>query len=408
MRTKPDRPASRRAGRREKGTADPSSVRFVTLTLVAVVGIAVGSVVGAVAYRYDNWLPQAVAAGFRWEPSNSEISVQAESSKPRQTGTESVASVETTADPQAPKEDTPQQVRKPIVTEKDHRPAAPETPDDLTVASIDRAVAEKAPRVLPADSPRFAMTFKKPPVTAVRQTDQPQAPERLNLVTAPVTPAILAREPAVLPTQAEQTEVPATSETAPEFGRPLESEEPVAETGRSAATGLRPARALRYVSLRAGPDRETRELAVIPTDADIVAEDDCRRWCRVIFDGQSGYIYSTYFEYREIEAVEVAESEADAIAIENRLAKQGVAHFELPAASATPAAAPSRDDQRFRWSTTKEFVNLRAAPDKDSEVIVIVPANRRILTEENCTHWCVAIHNGQQGFIYKAYIQPPG
>ncbi len=393
MRTQSQRTVDRRAGQPQPKASEPKPARFITFTLVAIFGVAAGSILGALAYRYDTWIPMQFTATFEpagQAPSGDRSSANAQAEPPLAARLEEP--VGNIARP--PVKENPAPATKSVVVKKDERPAPP---DQLTVASIIRQAVEDAPAALPQDSPRFGSAFETPS-EAVTQQLQEKAQD-----VAVTSPPQLQPAPPVtsVPSEVDETESRMAAENAAFFNRPPES-----VRADAIAAGMRRGEATRYVSLRAGPNKQTRELAVIPANADILAENTCRRWCRVLFEGQEGYIYHSYFRYLEPEIVEVAESEAEVIAIENRLSKEGAEHFDLPTRTSTAAVAVN--DQRFRWGTTREFVNLRAAPDNKAEVIVIVPANRKILTEDNCKHWCVAIYNGQQGFIYKAYIQPPG
>lgn len=101
--------------------------------------------------------------------------------------------------------------------------------------------------------------------------------------------------------------------------------------------------------------------------------------------------------------VDIAETEADTIDIERRMAALNVEHFILP----TRSIASATDNQSpggLRKGRTIKYVNLRAGPDNDAEVLVIMPANAAILAEGSCIHWCAAVYQGKKGFIYKTLI----
>lgn len=48
-------------------------------------------------------------------------------------------------------------------------------------------------------------------------------------------------------------------------------------------------------------------------------------------------------------------------------------------------------------------VNLRAAPNKNGEVLLVIPAGARIEAQSDCG-WCAASYDGNQGFVYKSFI----
>lgn len=54
-------------------------------------------------------------------------------------------------------------------------------------------------------------------------------------------------------------------------------------------------------------------------------------------------------------------------------------------------------------AVTNGAVNLRAAADKDAEILLVVPKNVSIEAQENCT-WCAVTYQGSQGYIYKSFI----
>lgn len=78
----------------------------------------------------------------------------------------------------------------------------------------------------------------------------------------------------------------------------------------------------------------------------------------------------------------------------------------MAAASADdPAAAFASDGKPLTPAQADKYVNLRAAPDNESEVLEIIPADTELLAEENCTHWCAVSHDGLQGYVYKTFIR---
>ncbi|WP_306119216.1 MULTISPECIES: SH3 domain-containing protein [unclassified Roseitalea] len=143
-------------------------------------------------------------------------------------------------------------------------------------------------------------------------------------------------------------------------------------------------------------------------------------------------------------AVEIAETEAEALAIEARMAAQGTALFELPGpsepaangsgvlATAAPgeaagdAAAPAAEPEPAEPATqtaavapepaaaaepdmvagrASEYVNMRAGPDNGAAVLAVVPANAQLQTQARCQHWCAVVYDGQRGFIYTSFIR---
>lgn len=90
--------------------------------------------------------------------------------------------------------------------------------------------------------------------------------------------------------------------------------------------------------------------------------------------------------------VAVAESEADVVKMEAELAAAGSDDFEMPAAPDMVAG------RALKW------VNLRAAPGNESEVITVVPFDAALMAEKDCPHWCAVTYDGRKGYIYKSLI----
>ncbi|MCO6388212.1 SH3 domain-containing protein [Aliihoeflea sp. 40Bstr573] len=60
-----------------------------------------------------------------------------------------------------------------------------------------------------------------------------------------------------------------------------------------ASSNLSPAKATQYVNMRAAPEDGAAVLTVVPANASIEAETDCR-WCEVSYKGQKGYIFQSF------------------------------------------------------------------------------------------------------------------
>ena len=116
--------------------------------------------------------------------------------------------------------------------------------------------------------------------------------------------------------------------------------------------------------------------------------------------------------------VDVAESEEEVAALEAKMAAEGAAGFAAPDAQAdrTAAVVPADKPETPRGprgealapAKAAKYVNLRAGPDNDAEVLAIVPAKADLLAEENCRHWCAVVHEGRAGYIYRTFIAGRG
>lgn len=77
-------------------------------------------------------------------------------------------------------------------------------------------------------------------------------------------------------------------------------------------------------------------------------------------------------------------------------ASEAVVQAPAPAAAAKAASG-------LRSAVTNGAVNMRASPDKNAPVLLVVPANTAIETQSGCS-WCAVTYQGNQGYIYKSFI----
>lgn len=91
-------------------------------------------------------------------------------------------------------------------------------------------------------------------------------------------------------------------------------------------------------------------------------------------------------------AVAVAETEDEVVAMETELAAAGSGAFEIPAAADLAAGR------------TLKWVNMRAGPGNDTEVLTVVPYDAEIRAERDCDHWCAVTWQGRPGYIYRSFI----
>ena len=71
-------------------------------------------------------------------------------------------------------------------------------------------------------------------------------------------------------------------------------------------------------------------------------------------------------------------------------------------ADTVTAAAPA--EAAGRKGTVTKYVNLRAAPDNDAKIIVVVPAKARVGVL-SCEQWCEVVFQGRKGWIYKSFVK---
>ncbi|QBK29572.1 hypothetical protein E0E05_02550 [Roseitalea porphyridii] len=103
--------------------------------------------------------------------------------------------------------------------------------------------------------------------------------------------------------------------------------------------------------------------------------------------------------------IEVAETEAEALAIEERLSAAGAAYFELPPQADDPFEAAISDDVPLPRAFANAWVNMRAGPDNDAEILTVVPGGAEIGAEADCEGWCAVVYEGQRGYIYQSFIR---
>jgi hypothetical protein len=97
--------------------------------------------------------------------------------------------------------------------------------------------------------------------------------------------------------------------------------------------------------------------------------------------------------------VAVAETAEELLALEAIQQREVEADLTEPSAETT-AAVPSVSKAVAKATA---WVNLRAGPSDDAEVLMVVPALADIQAEAAC-NWCAVSYDGREGFIYKTFI----
>lgn len=98
-------------------------------------------------------------------------------------------------------------------------------------------------------------------------------------------------------------------------------------------------------------------------------------------------------------AVAVAETVEEVLALEAIQRREVEADLAEPSAETT-AAVPAVSQVAAKATA---WVNLRAGPSDDAEVLMVVPALADIDAETGC-NWCAVSYDGREGFIYKTFI----
>jgi acetylornithine deacetylase/succinyl-diaminopimelate desuccinylase-like protein len=97
--------------------------------------------------------------------------------------------------------------------------------------------------------------------------------------------------------------------------------------------------------------------------------------------------------------VAVAETAEELLALEAIQQREVEADLAEPSAETTAAVPPV---SKVAAKATA-WVNLRAGPSDDAEVLMVVPALADIEAEAAC-NWCAVSYDGREGFIYKTFI----
>lgn len=97
--------------------------------------------------------------------------------------------------------------------------------------------------------------------------------------------------------------------------------------------------------------------------------------------------------------VAVAETTEELLALEAIQQREVEADLARPSTETTAAVPPV--SKVAAKATT--WVNLRAGPSDDAEVLMVVPSLAEIEAETGC-NWCAVAYDGREGFIYKNFI----
>jgi hypothetical protein len=169
--------------------------------------------------------------------------------------------------------------------------AAARAPAEPDSASLDTAS-------LDTDDPRWnpaALAVDEDKLAALRQAvDETVAAAEIATAMGNTEGLVTSGIPATAAGFApERPSTPASERSAFDAALVTEDDETVAEPAPAVASNLSPAKATQYVNMRAGPDDDATVLTVVPANASIEAEDDCR-WCEVSYEGKTGYIYRSF------------------------------------------------------------------------------------------------------------------
>lgn len=100
--------------------------------------------------------------------------------------------------------------------------------------------------------------------------------------------------------------------------------------------------------------------------------------------------------------VPVAETDDEIAVLEAIQRREVEEDLATPTDEETASIGPAASGP-MRAATTTRYVNMRAAPEDDAEVLLVVPALAEIEVEADC-NWCAVVYDGRSGFIYKTFI----
>lgn len=103
-----------------------------------------------------------------------------------------------------------------------------------------------------------------------------------------------------------------------------------------------------------------------------------------------------------VPSVPVAESEDEIAKLEAIQRREVEADVGAPSEEET-ASIGSIDTSAMRQATTTRYVNMRAGPADDAEVLLVVPALEKVEAEADCD-WCTIRYDGRTGYIYKTFL----
>ncbi|MEM6462148.1 MAG: SH3 domain-containing protein [Pseudomonadota bacterium] len=421
--------------RQQQGPAAPSGrKRTLGLALVAVVGVMAGGGLAAAVYHVDNNPQQSALNGKSSVPPAFAAAVEAvfdtsrnkEADQELQLQTASIPSTEESASEAGEglswTPDDEAETKLPnVVVVSSTKPAKPVASDETQVASLattstfNRPTFETPQRfdsaatenVAEAGSPH---AFAKEPISARALK------ERIEAQLA--SPAAAAISSAMVDAEERAPAVAGAGDDLAPLGSLhfLVLPETVSSVAEAVAlqNGWKTT-AKRDVNLRTRPSNKGEVITVIPAKSELLIERDCTRWCAVIHDGRKGYVHRTFVSQskrpEDQAAPQPVTTESTAPSLQQRMgATQANQNFVAAQSNATYATEGVSDagSDGYRKGYATKYVNMRAAPEKDAQVLTVVPAEQEIMVEPNCRHWCSAVYKDQRGYIYRTFFQYSG
>ncbi len=132
------------------------------------------------------------------------------------------------------------------------------------------------------------------------------------------------------------------------------------------------------LNLRAKAQSYAKVLSTIPQYALVQVLERGNAWCRVVYDGETGYVMSQYLTFL---------SASD------------------PTASPAPTKAPSASGgAAARVNTAEGSLNLRENAWNDAAVIGTIPQGEMVVVLEYGTPFCHVLYNNQTGYVMTEFL----
>lgn len=95
--------------------------------------------------------------------------------------------------------------------------------------------------------------------------------------------------------------------------------------------------------------------------------------------------------------VAIAESEIEVAALESRMAAQNRDVFVISGADTAPSG-------QVVLGVVTSYVNLRAAPENEADILKVLPENASVSVIDDCPNWCEVEHEGVRGFVFGSFV----
>lgn len=103
-----------------------------------------------------------------------------------------------------------------------------------------------------------------------------------------------------------------------------------------------------------------------------------------------------------VPSVPVAETEDEIAELEEIQRREVENDVGAPSEEETASVGPV-DTPALQQATTTRYVNMRAGPSDDAEIVLVVPALMEVEAEAGC-NWCTVSYDGRTGYIYKTFL----